>query len=789
MPNSAALPRFLSAKPVWIRGREREMNLTVGFRAEFILPKQPRSAVLRCTGATHYRIYLNAEYMGHGPARGPKGFFRVDEWNLGKHLVTGTNLVAIEVSGSYAGGYYTIQQPSFLQAEVEIDGKVVASTQGKGRKFKALPLHERVQKAQRYSYQRAFAECYRVREGFDAWRSRHAYAFDEVPLATHPPQRLASRRVPFPTFERRAPERTHAIGTFLTGVPVKELWKDRSLTKVGPLLDGFPEAELVRVVSSELQSMPTHTLQKLTGSDAAATSQKLSAKTFAIWDFSINRTGFIGAHVIVRSPVQLILTFDELIMKDDVNWRRLGACSAVHYELAPGTYTLETVEPYTLRALKAMCVKGACTIESVYVREYTAPDVFEAKFACNNPRLNAVFEAGRETYRQNATDLLMDCPSRERAGWLCDSFFTARAGMALSGHAKVETNFLENYALPKSFPPLPKGMLPMCYPGEQRDGRFIPNWALWFVVELEEYVARTGDHALAAMLKPKIESLFRYFEGFRNEYGLLEKLKSWVFIEWSKANSFLQDVNYPSNMVYLGALDAAGRLYGRRDWQREAERLRGIIRKQSFDGRFFVDNAMREGKQLKCTRNRTEVCQYYAFFFGVATPDRHARLWKILCEEFGPKRHKTRKHSEVHFANAFIGNILRLEILSRFGQSNQMLREGVGYYYYMAERTGTLWEFMGDTASCNHGFASHCCHAIYRDGLGLREVDSQERRLLVRFSLLDLTWCEGSLPTPDGAIRLRWNRKGKRLSYRLEVPVGYEVRIENPDRLSLESKG
>ena len=40
---------------------------------------------------------------------------------------------------------------------------------------------------------------------------------------------------------------------------------------------------------------------------------------------------------------------------------------------------------------------------------------------------------------------------------------------------------------------LPEGMLPMCYPADHNDGVFIPNWALWFVVQLEEYAQRNGD--------------------------------------------------------------------------------------------------------------------------------------------------------------------------------------------------------------------------------------------------------------------------------------------------------
>ena len=80
-------------------------------------------------------------------------------------------------------------------------------------------------------------------------------------------------------------------------------------------------------------------------------------------------------------------------------------------------------------------------------------------------------------------------------------------------------------------------------------------------VQLEEYLARSGDRATVEPSRPRVLALFDYFERFRNHDGLLEKLESWVFVEWSKANHFVQDVNYPSNMLYAAALAAAGRLY------------------------------------------------------------------------------------------------------------------------------------------------------------------------------------------------------------------------------------
>jgi len=50
-----------------------------------------------------------------------------------------------------------------------------------------------------------------------------------------------------------------------------------------------------------------------------------------------------------------------------------------------------------------------------------------------------------------------------------------------------------------------------------------PNWALWFLVQLEQYLLRSGDHELVEALRPRALNLLDYFRPFQNEDGLLEK--------------------------------------------------------------------------------------------------------------------------------------------------------------------------------------------------------------------------------------------------------------------------
>jgi len=231
---------------------------------------------------------------------------------------------------------------------------------------------------------------------------------------------------------------------------------------------------------------------------------------------------------------------------------------------------------------------------------------------------------------------------------------------------------------------------------------------MWFVLELAEYFHRTGDREFIEKAKARVYGLLDYFKKFENGDGLLEKLESWVFLEWSRSNALVQDISYPTNMLYAKVLETAAKLYGDSILAEKSANIKDVIRRQSFMGDFFCDNAVYGGDGIARNSGEcTESCQYYAFFTGVATPERYPVLWNTLLEDFGPARKETNAHPEIAFANAFIGNYLRLELLWHAGEYERVIDNIRGYFSGMAERTGTLWEHDSPRASCNHGFASH----------------------------------------------------------------------------------
>lgn len=697
---------FVEAKPVWSEGRAHEKNLFLSFR-EVVEVRRVEEATIRLTASCDYRLSVNGKFVGHGPCVAAHDFYRIDAYDLKPHLRRGKNVIAIEVAGYNVPSYYLLAQPSFLQAEVELNGKIVAAT---GNAFEAYALGQRLSEVPKFSFQRTSTEEYDLTADYRAWaiRAKWQPSLKSEKLVVQEPKALLARGVAYP---------------------------DYRLHEAKPIAEN-------------------------------------------LYKFATNSSGFLRAKVKVKKPTRLTLRFDEILGDDGrVMERRLRWKPYIIYNLQSGVYELESFEPYTMQYVEVIAEEGV-EVEEISMRDYCNSDCYRAKFESSSADLNFIFEAARETYRQNALDIYMDCPSRERAGWLCDSYFTGRVEFVLSGKSRIERNFIENYLLPKQFEDIDKGMLPMCYPADHRNHNYIPNWAMWFVLELEEYLERTGDVETIQRARARIYELVEFFKPYLNEDGLLEKLPKWVFVEYSYANKLVQDVSYPSNMLYAEMLDVVSRLYSDKALAEQAANIRKVILKQSFDGEYFIDNVVRNPQgELVPSGKHTEVCQYYAFLFGVATPESHPALWRRLRDEIVPGRVERGLYEDLYPINAFIGSYLRLELLSKYGLSKQILDESIATYKAMADRTGTLWESLKPKASCNHGFASHLTNVLYRDVLGVYEVLPCERKVRLRFIDSGLAWCKGSIPVGDEQIEVAWTREREEFQVELKLPKGYTYEI------------
>ncbi len=712
---------FTKAGPVWLRGRRGIWNQMAGFQTSWSAVEADAPTFLRITGADAYRLWVNGEHAGYGPARTAEGHARVDEWPLNPWMKVGENRLAIDVLSNGIDSYVYVLQPPFLQAELISSTEVLAATP---EGFAARILPERVQKTERFSKQRPFVEAYRLRPECNRWRAEAFTDASDLELVDE--LTLLPRNLPLPGFDCVHPARVASSGQVAVLDPAPEFRNTTARELVGKRVRGYPVDELDIDVSLELNRL-RFVEQGQRGAESGTPT--IPAAGYVLYDFGVVQGGFIGVRLRCDATARVYLVFDERLR--DASPLGVGA---VALDLEPGLHDFESMDPYSLRFLRVVTTVSAVQVEQVYVREYVYPKSDETAYSGDDPVLAAVFSAARQTFRTNSVDLFTDCPSRERGGYPCDAWFTARAERLLTGESRIERIFLENYVLPESFDGIPKGMVPHCYPRSHLgNGAYIPNWGIWLMLQLADYCRRTGDAALRELAKPRVEAIVGWFQSHVNEDGLLEDLPGWVFVEWSAANDHVAGVNHPTNMLHARCLDDLATLYDRDDWAATAAGMRDSIWRHSWDGRWFADQSMRVDGNLQRTAARTETCQYHALWTGLADRGQTGDLWQRLRDDWGPCRGFRMEpakngngwqrvydegvvpracDTELECAGLLYGILLRFDLLQRHGDQEQLLREVREVFGGQASLTGTLWEHTKGFSSCNHGFASCACEYI-----------------------------------------------------------------------------
>jgi len=686
---------FTLSRPIWVKNRSTEINLHL----EFFITVPSDACIVRMTASTAYQLFCDDRFIAYGPARAGDGCFRVDEWQI-----EGCSKLRVLAAGYNVSCFQYTLYPSFLNLEIlDKSGNVLFAT---GRdKITVREYAPKLRYTDKQARQRVFAEVFDFRRTFGEMLETEV-----LPDPIYLPRRVA----PFSNAES---EPVAALADFTITERRKIPTAGDTPNGRSPFNNGilFLNPEFGARDFSEKECFLFEEAWKIDTVNARPAAQgTIKAGTARLFSFDACRSALIGMNVTTPEESEIYLIFDEVLTNGDVTPRRSNCLDAMKFILPKGKHRLLSFEPYCFKYIKVCLTKGEIDLERLYMLEQAGVEIQKESFA--DAQLQQIFDAAVNTYRQNATDIYMDCPSRERAGWLCDSFWTSRCEYALTGKNTVETNFLENYARSTKYY-LPEdcfqGIVPMLYPGSTDflpDRTWIANWNLWLVIEIAEYrLLRGGSPELTEQLKKTVYGILGGMATYENELGLLEDMPGWIFVEWSRANDadVVCGINFPSNMLYCGALEAAGRVYEDRTLIEKADRLRRRIREYGYNGRFFVDNSIRKDGKLVQTNNTTEVCQYYAFFFRIADKALYPDLTKIVTEGFGPHRKKNNAYPDVPFANAFIGNYMRMMILMEMGAYTQVLDEIRSYFGFMAEATGSLWEHDSPRASCCHGFASY----------------------------------------------------------------------------------
>ena len=414
-------------------------------------------------------------------------------------------------------------------------------------------------------------------------------------------------------------------------------------------------------------------------------------------------------------------------------------------------------------------------IKALEFAPYFYPLDQAGSFECSDPRLNEMWDISRNTVLCCMHEMYVDCPYYEQQQYDMDSalemLFTFRLGSDTLMPLKSLTDLAHSQ--------MPDGMIQANYPSTKV--QIIPDFTLFWVLMLRDYLRYTGDTAGIRPLLGTADRALEGFENLKNDMGLISPTPYWSFVDWVPTWPNGIPVGGQTEpltvtcFMYAAALKAAAEVYaaiGRKERTAEylsrAEDMIQSVKAHCYDEKLGL---------FKNTPFRNDYCQ-------------HTTLWAILSgavtgDEAGALVDRT-FHSTVDVAECtFSMNHYMFRALELSGRYHYASKLFAGWHTMMEQHCTSWCENPGQPRSECHGWSSAPAYEFSAMVLGVYPTADGYKSVRIKPYVdgLGLTWAKGTIPTPQGIITVAWEKQGDELTVNVTLPENSDmsVTLELPD--------
>jgi len=752
---------------------------------------------VKITAQNQYQVWLNGQWLGAGPARAPHGVMTVDEWRIPDCADGETQTLAIQIfwEGVFVfpnvrgtpGLWLAVNAPS---GEIPVELWVTEKT---GRIL-----------SHRFSQQRGWGEEVDARSRVDNWPSG-PWQWDQWSkpvLRTSDPEVILEARdiKPLAISERRA-----VFVTFAGACDPRQRTPHRSLADDDLAGDSVSGNVAARVLQEE-RILPSRAadlnLAALTnsgqGSTVLAPDPDGADRTIQL-DFGREVSGLIELNLTAPRGTVIDIGWSEGVWDEaQMNcWARSAqpggsppprelcdARQAVRYTCAgleQEQYTTLLIAAFRHLRIAFRWPSGSSvpiSVHGIHARTLGYPIAAEGSFRCSDETLNRIYGAAIETLENSICDAYMDCPGRERAAWLNDSYWAAVGLNSVSGNWQFDRRFLRQFLVSQEVMPF-EGMVAPMYPSEVHlwaGGRqpTIVGHGLFWLLQIERHLRLFGDTALMDEWLPGITKAFASFEHYRSPEGFLEKLPWDNFFDWSRfQNGGIQTAN---SFVYALALKRLGKLYENAAWQEQGTVTAASIEEAAWavDRQLYADIVVREGDKLSAGSVFSALTNSVALWTELVPPERARQAWHRM-RNFHPM---TLDRPLFGYETAFVrsnlfGFFYRFDHAGRIGDTECLIRDLKEAFVPQFERGQTSFgEHLGYESSLCHGYTGYAANILTRHIAGIELPDNPGDVIKIRPHPEVISWCQARVPWMDGHVQVWWSRTLAGLEVNASLPPG-----------------
>ncbi len=413
---------------------------------------------------------------------------------------------------------------------------------------------------------------------------------------------------------------------------------------------------------------------------------------------------------------------------------------------------------YTLNNSKAfryvfVLPDAGVQITNVSMQYEYLPVDYRGTFRCNDDELNRIWDIGAYTMHLTTREFFIDGIKRDRWVW---------SGDAIQSYLMNYYLFFDSESVKRTIWLL-RGKDPVT-----SHTNTIMDYTFFWFLSVYDYYMYSGDHHFVTQLYPRMQTMMEYVLGRTNANGMVEGMTGdWVFIDWAdgyldkKGEIAFEQVLFCKSLETM-ALCAAlvGDDADKVKYKALADALRAKLEPTFWNDakQAMVHNCL-DGQQSDAV---TRYANMFSVFFGYLDTDKQQQIKQSVLLNPGILKITT---PYMRF--------YELEALCALGEQTAVMKEIKDYWGGMLREGATsFWEKYNPEESGTQHLAMYgrpygksLCHAwgaspIYLLGkyyLGVKPVKEGYKEFAINPVLGGLEWMKGSIPTPNGDIKVEMN--------------------------------
>ena len=417
---------------------------------------------------------------------------------------------------------------------------------------------------------------------------------------------------------------------------------------------------------------------------------------------------------------------------------------------------------------------GDTELRSFKIRHSTYSATNIGSFRCSDYLLNKIWEISRQTHLLCMEDSFTDCPTYEQAFWIGDAQISTFVNAYLYGEYDLIRHNIRLAVSASGNTPLMNALTPTDWTTS------IPMWMMNWILSVEFYIQISGDREFMREMYPHIKETLEYYARFIDEKGAF-LINAWNMLDWAALDIHNHGVVTGQQAIlahcFRIASGFAEELGQTKDAQCFSDHVRLLLG--------YIDSYLWNGEKKMFTDGWSP--DYgYSKTVSIQT---HSLLILFDAITDGEKQQLTEGYLEsppkefLDVGSPFILFYL-YEIWAKTGKTRKLLEDmRLRWQNMLRYDSTTCWEVfpgfyeVNRTRSYCHSWSSFPVYCLNKYVLGVNTKDNSFSEIVLSVPDTDLQWCEGSIPTPFGMIRVHWSRENGLKSYHISVPHEIKVTI------------